>query len=247
MRHEVTTRALTRDEAEEIRRGARSGMGPLPVVIGFAMGYFLALVAFVLFTWGWRTLGFAQQESALYFNSLVFLPMIVGMMGALYVRRDFKRSTKRARRGAKAKKAQVIRVEDSRLVEQEPGNDEGPIYYFGIGGGKVLCLRGQWMYDLDYGLAADDPRRDPERDRPSPFPTPSFTVHRVPLGGHVLRIEQIGESMTAEAVLPFRSRLPAWLRGWSQRIDNSLLVDGDFEDLVRIAESAPSTRTRRTS
>ena len=135
-----------------------------------------------------------------------------------------------------------MRVENARLIEQEPGNDEGPIYYFGIGGGKVLCLRGQWMNDLDYGLAADDP----ERDLPSPFPTSSFTVHRVPLGGHVLRIEQIGEPLTAEAVLPFKSPLPPWLRGWSQRIDDSLLVDGDFEDLVRIAESAPSRPSLRT-
>ncbi len=127
----------------------------------------------------------------------------------------------------------MIRVENARVIEHEAHNDEGPIYYFGIGGGKVLCLRGAWMLDLDYGLAADDPRL--EADDPV-FPASSFTVHRLRDIGDVFRIDSLGAPLAPEATMPFKATLPASMtRVLEDRAADSIVLEGDFEELLDLA------------
>jgi len=91
-------------------------------------------------------------------------------------------------------------------------------------------LGGQWLWDWEvYGLPAP---ADEEDESLPPFPSPSFTVTRLPPSGDVLNIAIEGPEVPPEAVVPARTPLPAWARSREGAV--SFVVTAKFEEIVRL-------------
>lgn len=231
MNHEITWRALTSEEASLLKRRIRTGIkGLADEVVAFvfsAGGVTIAgMVVAVAAGWVANKLGFGGFRRPVAIAVLTVFALSGVAAGTVAIR-QFRRIRQHARMDIKDAKVQVIQVENARLVEREEFNDEGPLYYFGIGQDKVLFLGGQWLYDWEvYGVSTE----------PS-FPSASFTVHRLP-SGPVLRIELKGVRLAPEAVLPRKAPLPDWADEPFKKgfLGESILLEGGFEELRRRAE-----------
>lgn len=229
MNHEISSRELTSAEASRLKRSEGLGIkGWADDVLFFILvtgglivvGIALAAAA----AWATAKLGFVSFGRILAIGILMVFALKGARVGVAFVRQS-RRSRQLTRLDINERTVEVIRVENARLVEREEHNDEGPLYYFGIGQGKVLFLGGQWLYDSGvYGVDSED----------LPFPSSSFTVHRL-ASGPVLRIEPSGAKLAPEAVLPRRARLPAWLDEPFKKgfLGDSLILEGDYEELLR--------------
>jgi hypothetical protein len=232
MNHEISSRELTAVEASRLKRSVRVGIkGWADDIVFFALVtgglIIVGIVLAVAAVWTTTKLGFGGFGRFLAIGIFIVFALYGARAGVAFVQQS-RRSRQLARRDINERKVEVIRVENARLVEQQEHNDEGPLYYFGIGGGKVLFLGGQWLYDSDvYGVDSEE----------LPFPSSSFTVHRL-ASGPVLCIEPNGAKLAPEAILP-RKALPAWLvepfkRGF---LGDSLILDGDYEELLGSSEA----------
>ena len=243
MTHWITARTLDdRQHQELVRRVGGGGSARaddlLLGTLGCAVGFFLAFLAISGLAWIAGTLGIETSGSPGFFWILALAPTAAGLAISTRIVRRRAAARNIERREIASGQVQLIHVENARVIEHEAHNDEGPIYYFGIGAGKVLCLRGPWMWDLDYGLPTDDPRRN---DREPPFPTSSFTVHRLPAAGHVLQIEVAGPDLIPETILPFETQLPAWMSPVREDpFADSFLLDGDFDELLNLVRTSRS-------
>ena len=163
------------------------------------------------------------------------LSVAVGVAaGAVAVRRC-RRDRARTLAEIRAARVEVIRVEGARLIEREPHNDEGPIYYFDIGAGRILLLAGPWLYDETFGLSFDDP--DFLAKTEALFPASSFTVHRLAASETVVRIDAAGPRLMPLGTLQSHRAVP---KSFAQQTGNTLplsrVVNGDFEELLAAAE-----------
>ena len=248
MRHEISYRELSLEELRRLRPPVRAGIKPwiddflfVPVLIlggFFVLGMLLATVAGWLLsqTIGWSLPGWAVA-------GLLIVCGIIGVAIGVSAGLDFRRHRRLRAVDIAARRVEVVRVEGARLVEQEVHNDEGPLYFFGIGSGRILFLGGQWLLDYDiYGLDPDPAAI--EADDWIPFPSSSFVVHRLPASGEVLRIELGGDRLPPEAVLSRKATLPS---GLSHRFrqglcGDSFLADADFSEFLPTATSSDSTK-----
>ncbi len=198
MPHCVTTRDLAPDERAVLLRSLRMTADSwawvlLPMVAVGGMLFFLGKLASGL-------LG-AQH-----------LPLVLGGAGALagvwpsvLIYRSFRRAQSLAWGDASLGRVEVVEVTDPVVVQQEEYNDEGPIYYLDIGGGKIMFVWGQWMFDPNvfpgnhWHAAADND------DEPLPFPSSHFRLHRAPTSGRVLRVENLGTRVQPTKTIPVKA------------------------------------------
>jgi hypothetical protein len=136
----------------------------------------------------------------------------LGIVGSIFAHRMFEKTRRESRVDIATGEVEVIEVESPTVVQQEETGDEGPIYYFDIGDGKLLFLWGQWLYDphvyrvgdrsfvdeMEFESIADIPD---EPDEP-PFPNSHFRIHRATHLGHVLSIELFGERLAPDRIIP---------------------------------------------
>ena len=167
----------------------------------------------------------------------IFLACAAGfaaIFGSIFVYRIFARTHEEARADVNAATVEVIEVSEPVVVQQEESNDEGPIFYFDIGGGKLLFLWGQWLYDSDifwhdgHSFAEDDgyERLEDvlEESSEPPFPNSHFVLHRTTNLGIVTRIDLRGERVTPQSVIPATAvRLSA--------LPPSCILTGSLQDL----------------
>ena len=227
MNHEISSRPLTQDEASQLKRSVRVGLRGQADDVGFFMTVaggvtIIGIASAAAAVWLAEKLGFGGL-GRLFAAALLIVGAMAGARVGIAAVRQVRRSRQLAERDIKERNVEVIRVENARLVQLEEHNDEGPLYCFGIGGGRVLFLGGQWLYEF-YDEHTEEPR----------FPSSSFTVHRLP-SGPVLRIEVSGEQLAPEAVLPRKVRLPGWFEEPFSKegfLGNSLIFEGDFEELL---------------
>jgi hypothetical protein len=241
MDHTTTYRGLTTAETTLLRR--RRGLGLerwvetlviMPVMTGggvFVLGLFvLALIFWLLEKIGWVVRG------GTFFGAGMAVLSVLALVIAIASAVNMRRLTKRERVDEQEANVEVISVREARLVCQEERNDEGPLYYFGIGAGKLLFLGGQWL-EIEPSVYGIDP--ETESDDWCVFPTSSFVVHRLPASGRVLRIETTGDRLTVEGELSRTASMPSWLRQQMRQafMQESLVIAGDFEELLHATRS----------
>lgn len=231
MTHSITTRQLSDSERRDLWR--REPDSFLVGALGCSGGYFVAFLIVIALARIAESFGLRAWGAPAFFWILSLIPAAAGLAILATILRRRAAARKARNREMDTGEVQMLRVEGARVLVHEAHNDEGPIYYFDIGDRKVLCLRGQWMLDLDHGRT-DEQSLDPHDDS-APLPSSSFTVHRLPAGGDVLTIEAIGEGLAPEGVLSLDAALPSWMapvrRNW---LADSLLLDGDFDELVAL-------------
>jgi hypothetical protein len=235
MRYEVSQRPATTEEAAIIRR--RFGIGLerwienviLPLIPGGGVCFLVMVVvggAFSLF-----------RENGMTPDDIIWMLLLsfgAGFAAWLNTFVEFRRRRRRERRDVQKRMVEVIQAEDVRLAQQEEHNDEGPLYYVGIGEGKVLFLGGQWLGDWPiYNVAPPEIEDDDEYLGP-PFPASAFTLSRLPLSGEVLRIDITGPPLAPEVMLSRKATLPRWVTACRERLGESCLMDGSFEEIVRL-------------
>jgi hypothetical protein len=227
MNHELSSRALTPEEAAFLTRREGGGMKAWAddvFLFIFVAGGLTVFGIFCGFAVGWLTtqIGLEGVARVLFFAILSVFALAGAHDGFTTVRHS-RRSRRLAMRDIKTQVVELLRVEGARLVQLEEHNDEGPFYFFDIGRGKVLYLGGQWL--LDYGSEAGE----------RPFPSSSFTVHML-ASGPVLSIEPTGAELEPEAVLGRKTQLPTWMPDTFKKgfAGDSLILDGDFEELFSV-------------
>jgi hypothetical protein len=241
MRHEVSYREMATQEARRQRRAAGLGceglIGDFFIIPGIVGGGFIVLGILVGAGAGWAAARLRWAGMPAVMGVVVALSALAGLAATVAAVRTQRRARRLARNDIADRRVQVIRAETARLVEREQWNDEGPIYYFGLGEHKVLLVVGQWLYGGGEGLygEADDPNEDE-----APFPCASFTLHRLPKSGQVLRIHPEGPRLAAEAVIPNQATLPDWAA--PSEIGDSFMLTGDFEELVRLGTPVAAAR-----
>lgn len=244
MPHSIRTRPLEESERQSLERWAGGTLSDdaLLGVLGCTGVFFVTFLCVIAFARVAESFGIETWGAPLFFWILALVPTAAGVAVSTRVIRRRVAARRARRRQIAIAHVQLLRVEHARVLEHEPHNDEGPIYYFDIGDGKVLCLRGAWMLDLDYGLMPGDPRLGWEGEH-MPFPAEAFTVHRLALGGDVLKIDEIGPYLPPEGMLPFRATLPPWMAPVRESLDSdSLLIDGNFDELVAIVQESARSR-----
>jgi len=237
LRHEISHRSLAAKESKQVHNAGCVAALLLPILP--------AGVIWIAGVFGTATLAAlirGKPLSPALGNGIQLFFSLVAAAFWVFFFVDIQRRRARVRKDRKTGQVEVVRVFEARLVEREPYNDEGPLYFFGIGEGKVLFLGGQWIFN--YGTDRADGDEDEARERKWRFPSSSFVVHRLPLSGEVIDIEVAGHPLEPEALLAGKGKAPEWL---VQRLAkdagaHSVLMDGDFEDLLRAARESPGTR-----
>lgn len=168
------------------------------------------------------------------------LSVIVAPLGAwLSCRflRGFLQVAREAKTDCQNGMVEVVEVQDANCIVQSEYNDEGPILFFDIGDGKVLLLWGQWLFDpgtygaKKHGVASEAAAHINGLDEPYAFPSKSFTLHRTPGLGRVLKIDVTGDRLE-----PLRSLPCGAVPVLGQR--ESELIDRTLDDLQAAAAMA---------
>jgi hypothetical protein len=241
MRHTLSGRALSPEEAAALRGRWWHRLERwidyfviMPIMLG-AAPCMLSIVVGAPLLWLFQRLG--GNVSTDFAGRLFTVASILSIIGACWGMVEGNRLRKRRRTDLKKQVAEVIEVTDARLVEAEEYNDEGPLYYFGIGDDKILFLGGQWLWMRGpYGIERPDLGEEGE-DAGPPFPAVSFVLHRLPGSGKVLRIEIRGERLAPEAVLHLKTQLPKTLKREGRKAvgRQSAILEWDFDALVKLA------------
>jgi hypothetical protein len=169
----------------------------------------------------------------------------LGAYGSVFVYRLFAQTRSESEKDELLGEVDVIEIREPRVVQQEESNDEGPIYYFDIGEGKLLFLWGQWLYDPyvfwqgGHSFAKDEGSQSlgevpPELPEP-PFPNSSFILHRTRNLGRVTRIDLLGDRISPETTIP------ASAVGLSD-LAPSCILDGSLQDLSTAVAGAARRR-----
>ena len=158
----------------------------------------------LLWTFGGWVASFVSQD-AVRLGNFVGLGLTVALFAALAgtLAPHLRRETKRAKVAKSAAVVEEIRVRSGQVVQWEGLHSSmDPAICIDIGGGKLLLLLGQWMWDHDrYGIPRDRaPETTDENDEkyvnrlppPWSFPSTAFTIRRVPGTGDVLSIRVEG-------------------------------------------------------
>lgn len=208
----------------------------LPIIpLGGVMIFALFLLGGVIWLLG--KLGVVLGEDArqgAFIVSLV-IGFVVGVVVAWSLFQFLRSGNQLEKRDLASGIVEVISVSQPVVIQQEEHNDEGPIYYFDIGDGKILVVCGQWIYEEQtYGTCIGDrtERNGAEDDWP-PFPSENFTIHRAPSSGKVLRIDVRGTKLEPAQVIKAKS----------VRItdgSDSMVLEGSLNDL-----NSAMSRTRR--
>lgn len=244
--HALSRRRLNPDEEAFLRQYLpRGAWGIADGVLFFCWiagtGVVLGMLVGAAAIWLARTIGWPIPG-----GTVLTLTSLAGFVAAIRPAASLAGTVRKDRRHIRADLAQqeveVLRVEQARVLEQEQHNDEGPLYYFDIGGGRILYLGGQWLYDTGiYGEQDEelDEELDEEQEASLSEPTPvsSFTLSRVPISGHVLRIDPHGEPLVLLGAIKLKTRLPDWV--WAgfggEAPPDSVVLEGDFDDLVKLS------------
>jgi hypothetical protein len=200
----TSTRPLTPDEAESLKGEGR--FRPLLVeltitialcgAVGAFVGAVGALIVGLVIKWAAPHLAETLPVWCLLLGLSVGFALLMAAWGAgtfLRMRQFVKEDLERG-------EVQILHVKDPVVVRQDEYNDEGPILFFDIGGGKILFLWGQWLLDPEtYGAPVEELPDDldvPEHINglpdPYAFPSSEFTITRLPRSGNVLRTEVLG-------------------------------------------------------
>jgi hypothetical protein len=221
---EISSRPLTPQEAQSLRLAGRGAEGCIGGVLLPVMGATVFVFLGVLSMMGVATIleWIGHVRSDRWRERAFALVLMAGVAAAVAFLRKQRRRSRRRHRELDAGRVEMLRVEAARLVEQEGDEGEGPIYFFGVGPDAILYLEGPWLYDH------------------VTFPSSSFTLHRLPSSGEVLRLDVTGERLLPEATLPpGRGRLPPAIAARLARADfqDSLMIDGSFDALTaRVTE-----------
>lgn len=179
------TRALTADELAKLKNGLGLHADGIALIcfpmIGFT-GTGLAVCG--LLKWIGSKLGF-QLGSWVTF-SLIGVLCCLGVVGSILMLRGLIRSIKSRRTEIRANTIEVLRVQRAEAVTIGEADNEVPMVLFDIGGNKLLCLIGQWMWDE----TLFDTQEACER-----FPSDEFCVSYLPESGTVLRVEVLGRPL----------------------------------------------------
>jgi hypothetical protein len=216
---EISYRPLTPEEAHDVRlahRGAEGCVGGVLLpVMGAAVFVFLGVVLTMCVATILEWITHARPDR--WRERAFALVLLAGVLAGIFFFRKQRRHGAQRLRELDAGRVELLRIEGARLVEQEADEGEGPIYYFGVAADKILYLEGPWLHD------------DPS------FPSSSFTIHRLPASGEVLRVDAAGERLVPEARLRSgRGSVPDGLAARLARADfrDSLMIDGSFDELV---------------
>ena len=161
----------------------------------------------------------------------------IGIVPAIWLFRVFTSRNKKLLLDTASGEVEVVEVWDAIVLQQSEYNDEGPIFYFGIGSNRILFVWGQWLYDpsiypSQMGLESED-----DEEVWPPFPCRSFVLHRLSRSGQVLLIDPKSERVEPDRTLTSKD-IP--LAGQA----DSLLLEGDLNDLKTIMAK---TMRRRSS
>ena len=245
MPHHITHRTLTSAEVALLRQARFSlmeGCGTVMIPAVYACGFaFLWILLALAFTGVYSLSG---RERPAWFTEVFVYGIYVfgGFAWTIYFVRSLK-ARRRERKELKTGRVELIHVEVERAVQREPHNDEGPIYYFDVGGGKVLVLQGSWLLDPErYGLPPAEYDDNDELIGGEPFPVMAFTVHRLEESRDIIQFELEGRRAEITGVIPLGTKMPAWIakprchRGY----ESSMLLDGPYDELAALARRSSS-------
>ena len=235
MNHKITTRSLDASEASKLKKAAKLTIDDwawilLPIYGGGGLGFFAGKFC------SWLILKFGGTPIQGLPAWVAVSIACVGVVPAIWLFRVFVSRNRKLLRDAASREVEVVEVCDAIILQQSEYNDEGPIFYFGIGSNKVLFVWGQWLFDpsiypTQMGLKSED-----DEEMWPPFPCRSFVLHRLSHSGQVLLIDPKSERAEPDRTLQSKE-IP--LAGQP----DSLLLEGDLDDLKAIMAKTTRKRT----
>ena len=204
--HSIRTTTPSADEVQRMTSTTKQGAASWGCLFVMCFG------AVWLLSWAGGWIASFVSDAAVRAGS--FVGAVLAVLVFIAVARSFapfsRRETARAKAGQAAGVVEEIRVQAGRAVRWEGLHSSmDPTVCIDIGGGRLLLLLGQWMWDeATFGVPGDEGLEPSDEAAekyvnglppPWSFPATRFTVRRVPATGHVLSIKIEGEYLQPAA------------------------------------------------
>ena len=205
-RHTITESPLTESEQKTLRGAAGPHLGM------WGCGAVLFLPAAALIVWATGSLSglFSERARDVGYLVGVVIAVVLVRRGIRAMRAEIEPNRKAAAADLAAGTADEIAVDNARWVQLTADHSSiDPALCCELGGGKLLFLVSQWLWEPElYGASESDAKRargDDAGERhvngllpPHAFPAKAFTLRRARHSGEVFSIRVTGDPVTPE-------------------------------------------------